>query len=83
MVTARHDNEVVKVQLPQRFQEAIDEAAMQAGAADADAYLAGWVRSSWVTATGSPADVAEEIGRDLEAQYDQTALAELIAKETS
>jgi hypothetical protein len=82
MVTARHGDEVVKIQLAQRFQEAIDEAAMQADAADADAYLAGWVRGEWIPASGSPAEVAETVGRDLESQYDEAALAVLIAKES-
>ena len=39
MVVARAGDETVKVQLAQRLQEAIDEAAMRLDAADADAYL--------------------------------------------
>jgi hypothetical protein len=44
MVVAKLDEETVKVQLAQRLQEAIDEAAMRLGASDSDAYLAGWCR---------------------------------------
>ena len=43
MVVARDaDATVIKSQLAQRFQDAIDEAAMRLGETDADAYLAGW-----------------------------------------
>lgn len=34
-----------RVQLPQRFQEAVDRAAMRAGKGSSDAYLADWKRS--------------------------------------
>ncbi len=54
LVTARDGADEAKVPLPQRFQEAIDEAAMRVGAADADAYLDGWRRTDWAAAEGSP-----------------------------
>ena len=44
LVVARDGDDVVKVSLPSRFQEAIDEAAMRLGEADADAYRSGWAR---------------------------------------
>ncbi len=47
MVASRDGDEIVKIPLHQRCQEAIDEAAMRLGDVDADAYLAGWVRSEW------------------------------------
>ena len=48
MVSARSDaGEVVKVPLPDRFQEAIDELAMRTGAAGSDDYLADWVQGEW------------------------------------
>ena len=40
MVVARNGDDIAKVQLAARFQEAIDEAAMRMGETDADAYLA-------------------------------------------
>ena len=48
MVVAKFGDETVKVQLANRLQEAIDEAAMRLGAADSEAYLAGWHRSDWI-----------------------------------
>lgn len=69
MVVARQGDETVKVQLAQRLQEAIDEAAMRLDAADADAYLAGWRRTDWETADGEPTQVAEEISAKLENEF--------------
>lgn len=69
MVVARDGDDTTKTPLPQRFQEAIDEAAMRLGATDSDDYLAGWTRSDWVQAPGSPADVCERVVADLEAQW--------------
>jgi len=40
MVMARDGADTIKVMLPARFQEAIDEAAMRMGEIDADAYTA-------------------------------------------
>ncbi len=53
LVTAREGAEVAKVPLPQRFQEAIDEAAMRLGDVGSDAYLAGWRRGEWTRTCGS------------------------------
>ncbi len=69
MVVARQGDETVKVQLAQRLQEAIDEAAMRLDAADADAYLAGWRRTDWETVDGDPTQVAEEISAKLENEF--------------
>ncbi len=54
-----------KRELPLRFTEAIDMAAMRTGAADTDDYLAEWRR-------GDPTDV----GDDLEAEADR-AMAQI------
>lgn len=69
MVVARAGEETVKVQLAQRLQEAIDEAAMRLGASDSDAYLAGWRRSDWTEVDGDPTQVAEKIGAELENEF--------------
>ena len=75
MVASRDGDEMVKIPLHQRCQEAIDEAAMRLGDVDADAYLAGWVRSEWTVREGSPSDVAADVARDLEASWDDSRLA--------
>lgn len=69
MVVARQGDETVKVQLANRLQEAIDEAAMRIGATDADAYMDGWSRSDWTQAEGDPTQVAERISAELENEF--------------
>jgi hypothetical protein len=44
-VLVKSGRETAKVQLAHRFQEAVDRAAMRAGKASSDAYLADWKRS--------------------------------------
>ena len=78
MVMARDGDDTARAQLAQRFQEAIDEAAMRLGESDADAYMAGWRRSEWTAAEGAPAEVAERIAAELEAGLDEDALNALL-----
>ena len=53
MVVAREGDNITKVQLAARFQEAIDEAAMRLGEVGSDDYLAGWSRSAWISPTAT------------------------------
>jgi hypothetical protein len=69
MIAARADDETVKSELAPRFQEAIDEAAMRLGDTGADEYLAGWTRSPWTAANGTPAEVIERVTSELEAEW--------------
>ena len=69
MVVARAGDQTVKAELAARFQEAIDEAAMRLGDTGADDYLAGWDRSAWTEAEGSPADVLDRVVAGLEAEW--------------
>jgi len=69
MVAARAGDETVKVQLAARFQEAIDEAAMRLGDTGADDYLAGWDRSEWTAADGTPADVLDRVAAELDEEW--------------
>ena len=79
MVVARDaDATVIKSQLAQRFQDAIDEAAMRLGETDADAYLAGWTRGEWTPAEGGAAEVCDRIVADLEEQWPAERLAGLL-----
>ena len=43
-VVATHADETVRVELPARFVQAIDRAAMRGGMVGSDAYLEQWVR---------------------------------------
>lgn len=75
MVAARMGDETVKIQLAPRFQEAIDEAAMRLGDTGADDYLAGWERSSWTEATGTPAEVLDRVTAALDAEWPADRIA--------
>ena len=69
LVVARDGDHVAKVSLPQRFQDAIDEAAMRLGETSSDAYLDGWQRTGWTSSDGAPADVAARVAAGLEEQW--------------
>jgi hypothetical protein len=75
MVTARAGEETVKAELASRFMEAIDEAAMRLGETGAEDYLAGWDRSPWAAADGSPAEVLDRVTADLDAQWPPDRIA--------
>lgn len=60
-VTAKAGRKTAKVALGQRFQEAIDRAAMRAGKGTSDAYMEDWKR------------VREPCSADLQAEADKAA----------
>ena len=67
-----------KIQLPERFEQAIDRAAMKVGAKDADAYLVEWRKATPFSVEGDDKDVAiAEVAR-IEAEYDSAKIKELI-----
>ena len=68
-----------KRQLPERFEQAIDAAAMRLGAKDADAYLAEWRKAPPYQVEGDAADVAEAEATRLETEYDRDRVRKLIA----
>ena len=74
LVVAREGDTQAKVPLPQRFQEAIDEAAMRLGEVSSDAYLAGWERGGWTAGDGSPADLAAAVVEQLETAWPDAAV---------
>lgn len=59
----------VSKELPQRFQEAIDKAAMAADLTGTDAYLDGFSWSESQEREGSPAEVATAVAAELDAQF--------------
>ena len=67
-----------KAQLPERFEQAIDRAAMKSGAAESDDYLAEWHKAPPYTVEGTDADVAEAEVARIDAEYDQARLKRLI-----
>lgn len=70
-----------KIQLPERFEQAIDRAAMKIGAEDSDAYLAEWHRGAPYPVDGDAADVVKSEAARIEAEYDQERIKALIAND--
>ena len=68
-----------KVQLAERFEQAIDRAAMASGAAGTDDYLADWRKAAPYSVEGEDAEVAKAEAARIEAEYDTERLKQLIA----
>ena len=76
-LTASDGSTVRRHELSDRFQKAIDAAAMTAGLVDSEAYLDGWERD----VRACSADLDAELGREaerLEAAYDRSRLLALV-----
>jgi hypothetical protein len=67
-----------KVQLSERFEQAIDRCAMKIGAKDADAYLAEWRKAAPYEVDGDPDTIAAAEAARLEAEFDTARLRALI-----
>ena len=65
-------------ELPQRFAEAIDRAAMKAGAHGTDDYLADWRRDGPVETPGDPDETVAAAADKLDADYPPERLKTLI-----
>ena len=80
MVAAKAGDDLVKSELASRLQEAIDEAAMRLGDTGADDYLAGWERTPWTTADGTPVEVLDRVTSELEAEWPADRIAEYLRR---
>jgi 5-methyltetrahydrofolate--homocysteine methyltransferase len=70
LVTAREGRRnTAKVELPARFQVAIDEAAMRLNMTGTDAYIEQWRRGPWVERAGPPDEVAQTTAAEVEAEF--------------
>ena len=77
-VIVKKGRESAKIQLTERFEKAIDRAAMRANLRDDDSYLAQWRR-------GAPVEVSDDLqaevdkkAAELEATFDDAKLKELV-----
>jgi hypothetical protein len=68
-----------KVQLPVRFEKAIDRAAMASGAHGTSDYLEDWRRAAPVAVEGDAQALADAEAARLDAEYDHDRLKRLIA----
>jgi len=70
-----------KVQLPERFEQAIDRCAMRIGAKDSDSYLAEWRKGDPYDVAGEQEEVARAEAARLERDYDAEKIKALIAND--
>ncbi len=75
-VTAKNDTGSARAQLSERFQKAIDAAAMKAGLVDMSLYLEEWRQDTHPCGDDLDAEVAAELER-LETAYGRETLLEL------
>ncbi len=75
-VTAKGEAGSARVQLTDRFQKAIDAAAMKAGLVDMDLYLEEWRQEARTCGDDLEGEVAAEAER-LEAAFDRDLLLQL------
>ena len=67
-----------KIQLTERFEQAIDRVAMRTGAAETDAYLAEWRKAAPYQIDGNQDDSAKSEAARLEVEYDSDRIKLLI-----
>ena len=67
--------------LPERFEQAIDRAAMKIGASDTDAYLAEWRKADPYPVEGEAEAVVVAEAARLDREYDAERIKTLIANE--
>ena len=68
-ITVSGEGRDVKVQLPQRFQNAIDAYAMAEGLTGTNEYAAQYKRGPWVEREGTPEEVADALLAELEIEF--------------
>jgi CRISPR/Cas system CSM-associated protein Csm3 (group 7 of RAMP superfamily) len=77
-VIVKKGRETAKVQLNERFEKAIDRAAMRANLRDTDAYLAEWRRAAPVEVSDALQAEADKKAAELEAAFDEAKLKALV-----
>ena len=79
VIAKKGRREQVKIVLDERFEKAIDRAAMRGGARDTDSYLAEWKKSKPITISDDLEAEAKAKAMELEAEFDQPRLDILVA----
>lgn len=67
-----------KIQLPERFEQAIDRCAMRVGARDTDSYLREWRKSEPRPEAGEAEEIANREANRLDREFDRSRLKILI-----
>ena len=77
-VIVKKGRDAAKVQLNERFEKAIDRAAMKANLRDTDSYLAEWRRATPVEVSDALQVEADKAATALEAAFDDEKLKSLV-----
>ncbi|MFQ5408383.1 MAG: virulence factor [Anaerolineales bacterium] len=77
-VKVRQGRNRISKPLPNRFQDAIDRAAIEAGKIGTNGYLSGWRTSEWQDHDGDVDAVAEHLVAELDAAYPRERLRTMI-----
>ena len=77
-VIVKKGRDSAKIQLTERFEKAIDRAAMRANLRDTDSYLAEWRRAAPVEVTDALQEEADKKAAELEATFDDAKLKTLV-----
>jgi hypothetical protein len=77
-IKAEDDSGTAKMMLADRFQQAIDAAAMADGSTGTDAYLEGWAWGKKQDRPGSAQEVVDVLVAEIEAEYTQDRLREIV-----
>lgn len=67
-----------KAQLPERFEQAIDRAAMKSGAAGTDEYLSEWRKGTPYQVEGEASEIIQAESARIDQEYDTERLKVLI-----
>lgn len=78
LISAQDEHGRSKQMLPQRFQDAIDRAAMVAGETSEDAYLDGWTWGPMRQMRGPADRVARMVALQIDSEYPTERLDEMI-----
>ncbi len=70
-----------KAALPERFEQAIDRAAMKVGATDSEAYMSEWRKAEAYDMEGDQQEIAKSEAARIDAEYDSDRIKALIAKD--
>lgn len=80
-ITVREGRKAERRKLPERFEQAIDRAAMRAGLRGEDSYLAEWRRSEPLKVEGDAAEVADKECARVDCDYPPERLKQLALAE--
>lgn len=78
-VTVKAGRKNARIQLPERFEKAIDRAAMKAKLRDTDSYLAYWRRADPVDCGDDIEAEAKAMADNLDKEYTDERLDDLVA----